>query len=150
MIERSMSSPGDLLADLSAPGGGEPSAPAATRARPVPVARRGRWRPRCVWIRWLAYCRKLVLEHNPQHLIRRWPTMQQALLDEEFLCFLRQLRRRYPQEKAEQLLQSLDIDAENERRAYYSDYEYAAALLGTTTEALDKEEASSVDESLLA
>jgi hypothetical protein len=85
-------------------------------------------------------CRKLVLEHNRQHLIRRWPTIQQALLDEEFLCLLRQLRRRYPQEKAEQLLQSLDIDAENERRAYYSDYEYAAALLGTTTDALDKEE----------
>ena len=81
-----------------------------------------------------------MLEHNPQHLIRRWPTIQQALLDDEFLCLLRQLRRRYPQEKAEQLLQSLDIDAESERRAYYSDYEYAAALLGTTTEALDKEE----------
>ena len=59
--------------------------------------------------------------------------------DEEFLCFLKQLRRRYPQEKAEQLLQSLDIDAESERRAYYSDYEYAAALLGTTPAALDQE-----------
>jgi hypothetical protein len=87
-------------------------------------------------------CRKLVLEHNPQHLVRRWPTVQQALLDEEYLCFLRQLRRQYPQEKAEQLLQSLEIDAKNERRAYYSDYEYAAALLGTTTDVLDRENAS--------
>jgi len=90
----------------------------------------------------VAHCRKLVLEHNPRHLIGRWPTVQQALIDEEYLCFLRQLRRRYPQEKAEQLLQSLESDAENERRAYYSDYEYAAALLGTTTEALDRENAS--------
>ena len=88
------------------------------------------------------HCRKLVLEHNPKHLVRRWPTIQQALLDDEFLCLLKQLRRRYPQEKAEQLLQSLDIDAQNERRAYYSDYEYAAALLGTTTEALDKDDPS--------
>lgn len=84
-------------------------------------------------------CRRLVLEHNPQHLVRRWPTIQQALLDDEFLCLLRQLRRRYPQEKAEQLLQSLDVDVDSERRTYYSDYEYAAALLGTTTAALDAE-----------
>jgi hypothetical protein len=86
-----------------------------------------------------AHCRKLVLQHNPQHLIRRWGTVRQALSDEEFLCFLKQLRRRYPQEKAEQLLQSLDIDTTSERRAYYSDYEYAAALLGTTPAALDQE-----------
>ena len=46
-------------------------------------------------------------------------------------------------EKAEQLLQSLDIDAESERRAYYSDYEYAAALLGTTPAALEVDETGS-------
>ncbi len=102
------------------------AAAAAAEMRLDPVARR---------------CRKLVLEHNPRHLIGRWPTIEQALLDEEYLCFLRQLRRRYPLEKAEQLLQSLEIDAEHERRAYYSDYEYAAALLGTTPEVLDRDDA---------
>ncbi|MHB8970981.1 MAG: hypothetical protein ACYC3X_11200 [Pirellulaceae bacterium] len=90
-----------------------------------------------------AYCRKLVLQHNPQHLVRRWSSLRQAVDDEEFLCFLKQLRRRYPQEKAEQLLQSLDIDVESERRAYYSDYEYAAALLGTTPAALELGESGS-------
>ncbi|MHB0955968.1 MAG: hypothetical protein ACYC6N_05505 [Pirellulaceae bacterium] len=85
-----------------------------------------------------AHCRKLVLHHNPRHLVGRWQSLREALSDADFLCFLKQLRRRYPHEKAEQLLQSLDIDAESERRAYYSDYEYAAALLGTTPAALDQ------------
>jgi hypothetical protein len=78
-----------------------------------------------------AYCRQLVLEHNPHHLIRRWA-------DEQYQCLARQLRRRYPQERAERMLQSLDIELARERQAYYSDYEYAAALLGTTTEELDR------------
>jgi hypothetical protein len=86
-----------------------------------------------------AYCRKLVLEHNPRHLIRRWPTISAALSDEDYLCFQKQLQRRYPQEKAERLMQTLGIELGREREAYFSDYEYAAALLGTTPEALDQE-----------
>jgi hypothetical protein len=86
-----------------------------------------------------AQCRKLVLEHNPHHLIGRWPTVAQALADDDYQCFLRQMRRRYPEEKAERLLQSLGIELGSERASYFSDYEYAAALLGTTPEILDRE-----------
>lgn len=78
------------------------------------------------------YCRRVILQHNPQHLLRRWATIPEALLDEEFLAFLKQVRRKYPPEKAERMLDSLGVDMAREREAYYSDLEYAAALLGVT------------------
>ena len=84
------------------------------------------------------YCRQLVLGHNPNHLIGRWLSFHEAANDEEFQCFLKQLQRRYPQEKAERLLQTLGIELGNERETYFSDFEYAAALLGTTPEALNR------------
>ena len=86
-----------------------------------------------------AKCRQVVLEHNPNHLISGWNSMAEALQDEDFLCFLKQLQRRYPQEKAERLLQTLGIELGNERAAYYSDLEYAASLLGTTPEELERQ-----------
>jgi hypothetical protein len=75
------------------------------------------------------HCRQIVLAHNPQHLIRRWPTFAAALGDSDFLHFLKQLQRRYPQEKAEQLLAGLGIDMAAERETFASDEEYATALL---------------------
>jgi hypothetical protein len=83
-----------------------------------------------------AFCRHAVLEHNPAHMVRRWSTLAEALDDEDFLHFLKQLWRRYPPEKAERMLDSLGIDMARERETYYSDDEYAAALLGTTPELL--------------
>ena len=83
-----------------------------------------------------AYCRHKILEHNPNHLVRRWPTLEDAMEDEDFLHFLKQVQRRYPQEKAERMLSSLDIHMEREREAYYTDEEYAAALMGSTPDEL--------------
>ncbi len=77
-----------------------------------------------------AYCRRAILQHNPQHIVRRWPSLPEALVDEEFLAFLRQVRRKYPPEKAERLLDALGVELARERDAYYSDLEYAAAILG--------------------
>ena len=85
-----------------------------------------------------AECRRLILKHNPNHLIRRWGTIEEALHDEDFLCLLKQLQRRFPQEKAERMLQTLNIELGNERAAYYSDLEYAAALMGTTPDQLQR------------
>ena len=86
-----------------------------------------------------AYCRREVLSHNPQHLVRRWPTLAIALGDEEFQSHRRQLQRRYPMEKAEQMLVTLGIQMARERETYFSDYEYAAAILGTTTQSLNEQ-----------
>ena len=84
-----------------------------------------------------AYCRHAVLQHNPGHMLRRWPTIESALDDPDFVHFHKHLTRRYPQEKAERLLSSLGIDMARERDTYYSAGEYAAALLGVTPEALE-------------
>jgi hypothetical protein len=85
-----------------------------------------------------AYCRYRVLQHNPRHVIRRWPSLEIALQQEDFLYVLRNIQRRYPQEKAERLLATLDIERGRERETYYTDEEYAAALLGTSVEQLEE------------
>jgi hypothetical protein len=77
-----------------------------------------------------AYCRRLILENNPGHMLRRWSSTEQALKDSDFLHFLKQIQRRFPQEKAETMLQGLGIDRANERALYFSDEEYASAILG--------------------
>ena len=81
-----------------------------------------------------AECRDRVLAHNQQHLLRDWPTMDAALADERFQSYVRQLRRRYSPEKAEHLLESLGVEWTNERATYYTDREYATALLAATPE----------------
>jgi hypothetical protein len=84
------------------------------------------------------YCRRKILQHNPRHAIGRWENFDEALEDPDFLSILRTIQRRYPQEKAERLLASLGIERGLEREAYFDDEEYAAALLGTTLEELDR------------
>jgi hypothetical protein len=85
-----------------------------------------------------AYCRHLILMHNPHHFVSHWATMTQAMFDEDFLHFLARLERRYPLEKAEKMLASLGMSLGNERDTYYHNAEYAAAILGQTPEALEQ------------
>jgi hypothetical protein len=85
-----------------------------------------------------AYCRHKILLHNPRHLIGRWPQVEDAIEDPDFQHLLKSLQRRYPQEKAERLLATLGIERGRERDAYYSDEEYAAALLGCTPDQLQE------------
>ncbi|WP_425614055.1 hypothetical protein NA78x_003908 [Anatilimnocola sp. NA78] len=79
-----------------------------------------------------ACCRAKVLEHNPGHLLAHWPTVAEASEQDEFTALRRQLVRKYSPERVEQLMHSLKIEWQTERAAYYSDEEYAAALLGLT------------------
>lgn len=85
-----------------------------------------------------ACCRSRIIAHNPGHLVSQYPSLSAALEDERFQNYLRQLRRGYSREKLEHMLLSLGIVMAAEREAYYSDYEYAAALLGATPEELDE------------
>ncbi len=89
-----------------------------------------------------AYCRSKILANNPGHLIGRHPTFAAALADERFQHYLARLRTHYSQERAEHMLQSLGIQLARERAAYFNDYEYAAALLGLSPEALEAAAAS--------
>ena len=84
------------------------------------------------------YCRRKILQHNPRHVIGRWEYIEDALEDADFLSVLKSIQRRYPQEKAERLLATLGIERGRERDAYYDDEEYAAALLGTTPDELER------------
>ncbi|MBI3839165.1 MAG: hypothetical protein HY288_14695 [Planctomycetia bacterium] len=81
-----------------------------------------------------ALCRHKILAHNSRHLVGQWPTFASALPDEQFQSYLKQLRRRYSAEKTEHMLHSLGIELGRERDAYFSDLEYAAALLDTKPE----------------
>ena len=85
-----------------------------------------------------AYCRREILIHNPRHLIGRWPQVEDAIQHPDFLHLLKSVQRRYPQEKAERLLDNLGIERGRERDTYYSDEEYAAALLGSTLDQLEQ------------
>ena len=80
------------------------------------------------------YCRKLILENNPGHMIRKWTGFEEAIEDSDFLHFLKQMQRRFPQEKAEVMLANLGIDRANERQLYLNDEEYAAAIIGAELE----------------
>ena len=57
--------------------------------------------------------------------------------DSDFQGYLKQLRRRYSREKTEHMLDTLEIELGREREAYFTDLEYAAALLDTRPEAID-------------
>ena len=83
-----------------------------------------------------ALCRHRILGNNARHLVRQWPTLTAALADERFQSYLKQLKRRYSGEKIEHILDSLGIELGREREAYFSDVEYAAALLDTKPEVI--------------
>jgi hypothetical protein len=84
-----------------------------------------------------AFCRQRILEHNPQHILRRWPTVAVALRDPEFQKFLTHLEKRYSREQAEGLLESLGIELGRERDAYFTDEEYTASIAGVSLDKLD-------------
>ncbi|HUG89391.1 MAG TPA: hypothetical protein VML55_01070 [Planctomycetaceae bacterium] len=59
---------------------------------------------RAGWPRVAECCRRLVLEHNPRHLIGRQPSVADCLRDAAFQALLKQLERLCPYERAEHLL----------------------------------------------
>jgi hypothetical protein len=86
-----------------------------------------------------ACCRAKILAHNPGHVLDRWPTIAAGLGEEELATLVAQLARRYGPEQAEQLCVQLGIERGAERSAYYSDGEYAAALLGQRWDDLERQ-----------
>jgi hypothetical protein len=82
-------------------------------------------------------CRRRILAQNPGHLVGHHESFAKAACDDEFVHYLKQLERAFPTEKLEHMLASLGIDVAGERATYGSDYEYAAALLGTTVDELE-------------
>ena len=75
------------------------------------------------------YCRSLILNHNSNHFVGRWNSIAEGLRDDEFVSLSDSVARKYPLERAEQLLESLGLDISNEQATYDDDVEYAAAIL---------------------
>ncbi len=86
-----------------------------------------------------AVCGRKILENNTGHMLRYYRSFAHALADDDFQVYLRQVRRAFPREKAELLLQEFGIVLGNEQATYACDYEYAASLLGSTPEELECE-----------
>jgi hypothetical protein len=80
-------------------------------------------------------CRELVLANNPSHLLKRYESLAQALEDEEFQAYHKQLARFCSYEKAEHHLSQLDISTELPKiNARISPADYALLLLGSSHE----------------
>src|SRR5262245_17872690 len=76
-------------------------------------------------------CRELLLANNPAHLLKRYDTFEQALEDEEFQTYFRQVARFCSYEKAEHHLSQLDISPDLPNiSARLSAEDYALLLLG--------------------
>ena len=76
------------------------------------------------------FCRQLVLQNNPGHMLRKYDTFAEATQDSDFGVFLRQVRRKISPERAESQLIELDYHCDVRRTDYQTDAEFAAAVMG--------------------
>lgn len=78
-------------------------------------------------------CRELILQHNPHHLLHRFPSFQAAAATADFQAFVRPLERNHPFERAEHLLRGLGRDPlPTDLSPGESPGDYAARLLGSS------------------
>ena len=61
------------------------------------------------WLEVAERCRYLVLANNPAHLLKEFETFASALRDPDFQVYLKQLKKFCSFERAEQLLENLQI-----------------------------------------
>lgn len=76
------------------------------------------------------FCRKIILQNNHGHMIKRWSSFAEAIRMEDFGIFLKQLRRRFPIERAETFLHQMNYECDIVREDYDNDEAYAAAVMG--------------------
>ncbi len=84
------------------------------------------------------FCRHLVLQNNRGHMIGRYSGFQAAVADDDFQVFLKQLARRFPFEKSESLLQSLNYVSPVNREEFANDLEYFCGLMSIELEWLEE------------
>ena len=80
------------------------------------------------------FCRQLILKNNPGHMLKKFPSFQEALRTEDFVTFLKQVRRKLPTEKAENLLVDFGYHCDVKRRDYDDPDVYIAAVMGVDFE----------------
>lgn len=75
-------------------------------------------------------CRKMILQNNPGHMLRKFESVAEATKDSDFHAFAKQIRRKIPYEKAGLIMADLDYQINIRKSDYTTESEYAAALLG--------------------
>ena len=81
-----------------------------------------------------AFCRKVILQHNHGHMLRKYDSFSKATEDPDFGVFLKQVRRKLSPEQAEAQLIALDYHCDILPSDYPTKAEYAAAVMGVDAE----------------
>ncbi len=80
------------------------------------------------------FCRKIILQNNHGHMMKRWSSFAEAIRMEDFGIFIKQLQRRFPIERAENFLMQLKYQCDVVREDYDCDEAFAAAVMGVDYE----------------
>jgi hypothetical protein len=75
-------------------------------------------------------CRAQILQHNQGHMLRKWESFSEAIEDGDFQALLRQIRRKLPEERAEELLEELDYRCDVRKADHQTNESFAAAVMG--------------------
>jgi hypothetical protein len=75
-------------------------------------------------------CRRMILQNNPGHMLRKFHCVADAIRDADFDTFFKQVRRKIPRENITGLLEQMEYRCEVRKSDFTSESEYAAAVLG--------------------
>jgi len=76
------------------------------------------------------FCRRLILQNNQGHMLRKYETFGEALEDSDFGVFVKQVRKKLPPETAEANLSSMSYHCDVLPSDYETKLEFAAAVMG--------------------
>ena len=76
------------------------------------------------------FCRRLILQNNQGHMLRKYGTFAEALEDCDFGVFVKQVRKKLSPEAAEGKLSSMGYRCEVLPSDYDTKLEFAAAVMG--------------------
>ena len=76
------------------------------------------------------FCRSVILQRNHGHMLKRWETITEALEYEDFHLLLKQIKKKLPEERAEEILEEFDYRCAVRKSDHTSNESFAAAVLG--------------------
>jgi hypothetical protein len=80
------------------------------------------------------FCRRLILQNNQGHMLRKYESFAEALGDSDFGVFVKQVRKKMPPELAEAKLGELGYRCDVRPSDYETKLEFAAAVMGIDAE----------------
>ncbi len=80
------------------------------------------------------FCRSVVLQRNHGHMLKRWESITEALEYEDFHLLLNQIKKKIPEDRAEEILEEFDYRCSVKKSDHTSNESFAAAVLGVELE----------------